>query len=94
MHYRNIQALAIQLYKVHSVMSLVIMNEIFQFREESHQNLRYTSKIVIPSIHGVYYGSQSALYLGRKFWDLIPPVIQQVEPFDGYKKEIKKMETI
>ena len=70
------------------------MNEIFQFREESHYNLRYTSKIVIPPIHSVYYDSQSALYLGRKFWDLIPPVIQKIEPFDGYKKEIKKMETI
>ena len=65
------------------------MNEIFQFREESHYNLRYTSKIVIPPIHSVYYDSQSALYLGRKFWDLIPPVIQKIEPFDGYKKEIK-----
>ena len=82
------------MYKVRSGMSPVIMIEIFQFREESHYNLRYTSKIVIPPIHNVYYSSQSALYLERKFWDLTPPVIQQIEPFDGYKKEKKKMETI
>ena len=69
-------------------MSPVTMNEIFQLREESHYNLRYISKLVIPLIHSVYYGSQCALYLESKLLDLIPPVIQQIESFGGYKKEI------
>ena len=74
-YYRNIQALAIEMYKVANEMSLVIMNEMFQLREESHYNLCYISKFVIPSIHKVYHGSESALNLGPKIWELIPPVI-------------------
>ena len=42
------------------------MKEIFQLREEYHCNLGYASKFVIPSIHSVYHGSESATYLGPK----------------------------
>ena len=75
-HYRNIQALAIDMFKVANGMSPVIMNEIFQLREEYHYNLLYTSNFVIPSIHSVYHGSESASYLGPKLWELIPPVMR------------------
>ena len=59
-HYRNIQALAIEMFKVANEMSSVIMNEIFQLREESHYNLRDTSNFVIPLIQSVHHGSESA----------------------------------
>ena len=72
------------MYKVASGMSPVIMNEIFQLREEFHNNLHYTSKFVIPPIHFVYHGSESASYLGPKIWKLIPPVIRQIDSFDGF----------
>ena len=42
-HYRNIQALATEIYKVSNGVSPEIMNEIFQLREKSHYNLRYTT---------------------------------------------------
>ena len=89
-HYRNIQALAIDMFKVANGMSPVIMNEIFQLREESHYNLLCTSNFVIPPIHSVYRGSESALILGPKTWELIPPVIRKIESFKRFKKEIKK----
>ena len=71
-------------------MSPVIMNEIFQLREEYHYNLLYTSNFVIPPIHSVYHGSESASYLGPKIWELIPPVMRQTEFFKRFKREIKK----
>ena len=74
-HYRNIQALAIEMYKVANGMSPKIMNEIFQLREKSHYNLGYTSEFIISPIHGVYNGSNSVSYLGPNFWELILPVI-------------------
>ena len=93
-HYKNIQALAIEIYKVANGFSPVIMNEIIQLKEESHYNLRYTSKFVIPPIHSVYHGSESASYLRPKIWKLNPRVIWQIESFDGFKKEKNKtMET-
>ena len=65
-HYRNIQALVIKMYKVANGMSLEIMNEIFQVREKSHHDLRHTSQFNIPPIHSVYHGSKSVSYLGPK----------------------------
>ena len=62
-HYRNIQALAIEMYKVANGMAPEIMNDIFQIREKSHYNLRYTSESIIPPIHSVYHGRESASYL-------------------------------
>ena len=85
---RNIQAKATEVFKVANGMSPIIMNKIFQLREESHYNLRYTSNFVIPPIHSVYHGSESA-DLGPKIWELMIPVIQQIESFNGFKKEIK-----
>ena len=88
-HYRNIQALATEMYKVANVVSPEIMNEIFQLREKSYYNLRYTSEF-IPPVHSVYHGSESASHLGPKLWELIPPVIPQIDTFSGFNKVIKK----
>ena len=73
-HYRNIQALAIEMYKIANGMAPERMNEIFQLREKSHYNLRYTSEFIIPPIHSVYHGRESASYLGSKHCELIPTV--------------------
>ena len=86
-HYRNIQVLATEMFKVANGMSPVIMNEIFQPREESYYNLRYTSNFVNRPING----GKSASYLGPKIWELIRPVIRQTESFNGFKKEIKTL---
>ena len=89
-HYRNIQALAVEIYKVANGMSPEIMNKIFQLREKSHYNLPYTSEFIAPPIHSVYHGSEPASHLGPKIWVLIPPVIRQIDTFSGFKKAIKK----
>ena len=52
------------MHKAANGMSPEIMNEIFQLTEKSHYNLRYTSEFIIPPIHSVYHGSESASYLG------------------------------
>ena len=89
-HYRNIQALAIEMHKAANGMSPEIMNEIFQLTEKSHYNLRYTSEFIIPPIHSVCHGSESHCYLGPKLWELIPPVIRQIDTLSEFKKAIKK----
>ena len=80
------------MYKVANGMSPEIMNEIFQLREKSHYNLRYTSEFIIPSIYSVYHGRESASYLGPKIWELIPPIIWQ-RYFLWIYESNKKMET-
>ena len=89
-HHRNIQALAIEKYKVANGMAPEIMNEIFQLREKSHYNLRYTSEFIIPPIHSVYHGRESASYLGPKLWELISTMFQLIDTLAGFKKAIKQ----
>ena len=77
-HHRNIQTLAIEMHQVTNGLSPQIMNEIFQIREESRYNLRYTSQFTIPPIHSVYNGRESASYMDPKIWELIPPAFKQI----------------
>ena len=58
--YKNIQALAIEMYKVANVMS-----------------------------HCGCHGSESVSYLGPNIWELIPPVLWQIDTFSRFKKAIK-----
>ena len=62
------------MYKAANGISLVMMNKIFQLREESH----YTSKFVMIHLPG------------QLLRELILPVIRQIECFNELKKEIKK----
>ena len=89
-HHRNIQTLAIEMNKVTNGLSPEIMNEIFQIREESRYNLRYTSQFTIPPIHSVYNGRESVSYMGPKIWEFIPHAFKQINSLSGFKKEIKE----
>ena len=64
--HKNINALAIEMYKVVSGMSPEIMNEIFKERSSSHYNLWHASQFSVNPIHSVYNGTESASYLGLK----------------------------
>ena len=52
------------MYKVAYGVAPEIMNEIIQ--------------LIVPPTHSVYYGRESASYLGPKLWELIPTVIRQI----------------
>ena len=89
-HYDNIHALAIEIYKVANVMSRDIMNGVFRLRNTPHYNLRHTSDFSTDPIHSVYNGTELASYLGPKIWEQIPAEIKNKDFLDGFKKEIKK----
>ena len=85
-HYDNIHALAIEIYKVANVMSRDIMNGVFKLRNTPHYNLRHTSDFSTDPIHSVYNGTESASYLGPKIWEQIPAEIKNKDFLDGFKK--------
>ena len=86
-HYNNIYALAIELYKIRNDMSPKIMSEVFKLRDTPCYNL-------LHPIHSVYSGTESATYLRQKIWEQILAEIKNKESLDGFKREIKKMETL
>ena len=55
------------------------MNKVFQFREESHYNLRYTSQFTIPLIRSVYNGKESTSNISTKIRKLISPTTQKLK---------------
>ena len=89
-HHRNVQTLAIEMYKVTNGLSPEIIYEIFQIREEFRYNLRYTSQFTIPPIHSVYNGRESVSYMGPKIWELILPAFKPINFLSGFKKAMKE----
>ena len=81
------------MYKVANDVSPDIMNEVFKLRNTPHYNIWHTWHFSIDPVHRVYNGTESACYLGPKIWEQIPAQIKNKDFLDGFKKEIKKMET-
>ena len=65
-HHHNMQALAIELYKVVNDMSPEVISEVFHIRDTPYYNLRNNSQFLTYPIHSVYNGTESASYLGPK----------------------------
>ena len=71
-HIRNLQALAIELYKIVSGFSPEIMKDVFPFNTNSSYNIRNRRTFRSRPIRTVYFGSETLSCLGPKIWELIP----------------------
>ena len=72
LHVRNIQLLAVELYKVANGLSPEIMSHVFPSKE-SHRYPTTTKKIFKSrNVRSVNYGTESLSHLGPKTWSLLP----------------------
>ena len=71
-HYRNIQALAMEMYKVKSGYTLKIFSDFFNQREISPYNFRTHPEVRVSLTRTVYHKSENISYLGPKIWDILP----------------------
>ena len=87
-HHRNIQTLAIEIYKVINNISPIIMNEIFVLKE----NYRYKTKeiFVTNNIRTEHYGKESLSHLGPKIWGIVPNDIKTLASLKDFKNTIRK----
>ena len=88
-HHRNIQSLAIELYKVQNNLSPRFMNSIFKITDKRY-NLRYNSTFRTSNIRTVYYGSETLSYRGPQIWKTIPNEIKMSSSLIEFKTKIKK----
>ena len=88
-HIRNIERLAIEMFKFYNGLSPPLMNNIFKLREENPYNLRHLSEFSRPMINSVYHGTESISFLGPKIWDIPPEKLKNTETLEIFKKEIK-----
>ena len=67
--HKNLQALAIEMFKVHTKTSPEIMQEVFLIKEQGNYNLRNQTDFVILQVKSVNYGLKSIRFLGIKIWE-------------------------
>ena len=88
-HHRNVQLLAIELFKHNKGLSPQIMNHLFEDKDYTGPNLRSQTEYQLPKINSVLYGENSLRYLGPKIWDIIPRELKSLESLGKFKSAIK-----
>ena len=88
-HNRNIQSLAIELFKVFNDICPDIINDVFPLSTSSNYDIRSRPTFTTRSVKTVYYGTESLSWLAPKVWELISSNIKSLENFPKFKKVIK-----
>ena len=89
-HHRNIQNLAIEMYKVKNELAPIITANVFTRIPENHYNLRKYICFRLPFARTVYHGIESISYLGPKIWDIVPIELKNAQSLNVSKKSIRK----
>ena len=85
-HHRNIQTLAIEIYKVINNISPEIIKEIFVLESNCMYNTR--ELFVTHNVHTEHYGKATLSYLGPKIWNIIPNEIKSAATLIVSKQKI------
>ena len=88
-HYRNIQALATEMFKVKNNIAPEIMKELFAPKTSSY-DLGNNNSLKRRKVKSVWHGTESVSYLGPKIWDLVPNEKKESESLNGFKFKIKR----
>ena len=92
-HHRNLQKLAIEIYKVTNNLSPPIMKNIFPAREICY-DLRKLNPFKSRNVNTVYNGTETISFRGPKTWALVPEEIKKAKSLTEFKTKIKKWEPI
>ena len=87
-HQRNLQRLAIEMYKVKNKTAPLPFQEIFEDQKYSRE-IRGGRSWEVPKVRTVAYGTESIRYRGPATWELIPEEIKKSESLTEFKKKIK-----
>ena len=86
---KNIQVLAIMMYKIVNNIAPTIVSELFSFSNVSY-SLRSGSQFHQPSANTVWNGQEAISYLGPKIWNMVPEEMKQKSSLFAFKREIKQ----
>ena len=88
-HQKNLESLAIEIYKFQAGLIPPIMNDLFITRENNY-NLRNFQELESSLRRTVKFGTETISYRGPQIWNLIPERLRALETLNKFKKEIKK----
>ena len=89
-HHRNIQSLAIELFKVKNNLCNRIMRDIFDTRNLDY-NLRSQIDFTRTCANTSSFRLSSLKYLATKIWNIVPYDIKSVGNLNLFKKKNKKL---
>ena len=83
-HDRNIQQLALEMYKVTKGLAPTAISSLF-LQCSNNRHKRSQSEFSIPQVNTVYFGQNSITFLGPLLWNSIPTASRNVESFVEFK---------
>ena len=89
-HHRNIQNLAIEMYKVKNELAPMITANVFTTIPENHYNIRNYNVFRLSFARTVYHGTESMSHLGPEIWDIVPTELKKAQSLNSFKKSIRK----
>ena len=87
-HHRNLQKLAIEIYKIINNESPPIMKQIFPTSTNPY-DLRNVNPFISTNVHSVYNGTETICYRGPQIWTLVPEDIKKSKSCTEFKKRIR-----
>ena len=91
-HQKNVQSLAIEIYKYLHGLSPAILSEVFKVSETIPYDLTIRNKLYARNSRTVRYGTETMSFLSPKLWSLIPQNIKDSSSLPCFKKP-QKIET-
>ena len=88
-HHKNIQALAIEMFKVKHKLCPEITGDIFMERTNNQYNLRNRPDFITPQVHSFFHGTEIISYLGPKMWNIVPEEYKNKKSLNSFKESIK-----
>ena len=87
-HHRNIQQLAIEIYKALNNLSSQLMSELFMIKENKY---KLRNEVILASNlpRSTNYGINSVSHLAPKIWELIPNELRNCLTLNLFKETIK-----
>ena len=89
-HQRNIQSLAIELFKVEQNISKYMRNNIFQIRENLRWNLRSQTEFLRSSASKSQCGLKFLREFNSKLWNMVPA---EIKNSTNFKEKVRNWET-
>ena len=87
-HDRNLQQLAIEIYKALNNLSSSLMSELFMIKKNKY-SFRNEGALISNYPKSVNYGINSISHLAPKIWELVPKEIRNYPTLNLFKEKIK-----